>query len=119
VNALLFLAKIDLGVPGSTPAAPNRLPSQVVPSLLLLVGLAILVLLIVILWAIFIRKPTEVRSSTPKLSQSTPQVTETEDGRLRIRKKHRKRRRDHRGRNPTLAETGGLPPGSEESTSGN
>ena len=37
-------------------------------------------------------------------------VTVTEDGRERHRKKRRSRRREHRQRNPTLSQTGGLPP---------
>ena len=33
-----------------------------------------------------------------------------EDGQVLLRKRRRRRRREHRPRNPTLAETGGLPP---------
>jgi hypothetical protein len=34
----------------------------------------------------------------------------TADGKIKVRQWKRKRRRDHRPRNPTLSETGGLPP---------
>ena len=53
-------------------------------------------------------------SSKPKVlvPVETPEeedIANAEPGSAR-RRKFRKRRREHRGRNPTLAETGGLPP---------
>ena len=35
---------------------------------------------------------------------------EEQGDRLKRRKRHKRRRREHRGRNPSLSETGGLPP---------
>lgn len=66
-----------------------------------------------IFWVIFIRGPKkhpEERNRKPIQANSNPRVTVTEDGRERHKKKKRHRRRDHRDRNPTLAQTGGLPP---------
>jgi hypothetical protein len=37
-----------------------------------------------------------------------------EDDRRKKRRRHKRRRRDHRKRNPTLSETGGLPPKNDD-----
>jgi hypothetical protein len=65
-----------------------------------------LVILALVIWAVFIRKPDNEKRprhhwKTPK--SAGPDVT---DG--GHRRRHRRRRKD-RPRNPTLAETGGLP----------
>ena len=39
-------------------------------------------------------------------------------GRKKRRRRHKSRRRDHRKRNPTLSETGGLPPKKEDDPEG-
>jgi hypothetical protein len=101
-----LLAKIEIDLPGLP--NPNKAPNQLVPSLLILIVVILVVIAALVLWALFVRKPREVRSATHK-THATPPVSETPDGRLRVRKKHRRRRREHRMRNPTLAETGGLP----------
>ena len=76
--------------------------------ILLIIAVALLLLTALVCWAIFIRKPaSETRS---RVHKSHPQVEETEDGMIRKRKKHRRQRREHRQRNPTLNEAGGLPP---------
>lgn len=77
--------------------------------ILIVIAMTLLVLTVLVLWAIFIRKPGE-KAATPKLATPRPRETETEDGMIRKRKKRKRSRRDHRGRNPTLAEAGGLPP---------
>ena len=67
----------------------------------------------ILFWVIFIRGPKkhpEIRDRKPLQANPDPNVTITEDGRERHRKKKRQRRRDHRQRNPTLDQTGGLPP---------
>jgi type VI protein secretion system component VasK len=77
-----------------------------------------LVTLLVLLWAVFLRKrrrrrrlhhhshqhspgPAEVPESPREESAPAPEEK---------RRRHRRSRRRHRQRNPTLAETGGLPP---------
>lgn len=50
-------------------------------------------------------RPAESRPPAPRVEADD----ESED-RIRVRKKRRERIREHRPRNPTLQETGGLPP---------
>jgi hypothetical protein len=69
-------------------------------------GVMIAVLGVVLLiagWAVFLRKPAR-RRERGRLVDAAPR--EPESGSKGGR---RRRRRMHRGRNPTLAETGGLP----------
>jgi hypothetical protein len=76
---------------------------------------AALVLLIVLLltWAVFLRK-LRLRRSRHQSRDLSPSaaVIDADDwgGAPKMRRKWRRRRRAHRPRNPTLAETGGLPP---------
>jgi hypothetical protein len=90
--------------PGAKPFAPDL-------TFLLMVAAGLGVLLL--LWAMFIRGPKkhpEERDRKPLgVTATKPEVTMTDDGRERHRKKKRVRRRDHRDRYPTLAQTGGLP----------
>ena len=78
----------------------------------LIFGLIALVLAALVIWVWFIRGPKKHPDELhrPNLQPSKPSVTVTEDGRERHRKKKRVRRRDHRQRNPTLDQVGGLPP---------
>jgi hypothetical protein len=81
---------------------------------LLFIGFAIIVAL-ALAWAIFIRKregDRRNRYSYPRPSGSGKNGSSTDEGSTPQRRRKRKRR--HR-RNPTLAETGGLPPVRNES----
>ena len=49
------------------------------------------------------------QSRGARLTTSKP-VAPGEEGTRRKKRRHKRRRRDHRKRNPTLSETGGLPP---------
>src|SRR6478672_5261652 len=82
---------------------------------LLVFGSLFLVVLLVFSWAYFVRKRGRRKhhhhhhrgeSQREKPEQSSP------------RKKWRRRRREHRPRNPTLSETGGLPPVRSEEDAG-
>ena len=75
---------------------------------LIIIAVALLLLTALVCWAIFIRTPAA--ESRERIHTSRPKVQETEDGKIRKRKKHRRPRREHRQRNPTLNEAGGLPP---------
>jgi hypothetical protein len=76
--------------------------------LLVIIAVALLLLTALVCWAIFIRKPkAETRD---RVYKSQLKVEETDDGQIRKRKKHKRPRREHRQRNPTLNEAGGLPP---------
>ena len=63
--------------------------------------------LLVLGWAVFIRKPGRRHHHRHHRHHQRPPSEEETQPR---RKWRRKRRQDHRPRNPTLAETGGLPP---------
>ena len=101
---------------------PNNGARLGVYDLLLLLGALFGLTLLLVIWAKYLRreKRPRRRSSSAKDHELVPVVKaneeedeeEDEDGEpgTNHRRKFRKRRRDHRGRNPTLAETGGLPP---------
>jgi hypothetical protein len=109
--------------------AQSVLPTEMIPGawrwmglslkeLLLLLGAFAAVSLCLFIWAVYFRKRPGQHSHRHHHhhSRSQPEpVTTSEssdsepDGERRYRKK-RRRRREHRPRNPTLAETGGLPP---------
>ncbi|MBC8001805.1 MAG: hypothetical protein H7X97_04375 [Opitutaceae bacterium] len=82
--------------------------SPISKDLLLVVGIGVFLALLAMIWAIYIRKP---RSGTLELAQtegrrrrSAKTPPDSRDGR------RRKGTGEHRQRNPTLEETGGLPP---------
>lgn len=99
----LLAAAVDL--PKTSP-----IPTLVASDLILVIGLAALLFGGLISWIVFVRGPRRHPSERKDPPKTTPAVTVTEDGRERHRKKKRSRRRDHRQRNPTLSQTGGLPP---------
>ena len=110
--------------------AQNIIPTDVLPEswhwmgltlreLLTVLGAVGLVTLPVILWAVYLRKGPGRRSHRHHHHHQSREVTtssespEDPDGDSSAEKRYRRkrrRRRDHRPRNPTLAETGGLPP---------
>lgn len=78
-----------------------------------LVLMAVLgVLLLVVVWAVFVRKPGRTRRRERGRLTSAPLPSE-KGGSSRRRRRRRERR------NPTLAETGGLPPLRDEGRPGN
>ena len=111
--------------------AQDLIPTDVIPGawrlmgltlkeLLLLLGALALVTLLVVLWAVYLRKRPREHShrhhhhrhhSHDDIESVSTSVNGDPDstGEKRYRRK-RRRRREHRPRNPTLAETGGLPP---------
>mgnify|MGYP001247859852 FL=1 len=50
------------------------------------------------------------RGRAARLTGSKPMALGEEGTQRKKRRRHKRRRRDHRKRNPTLSETGGLPP---------
>ncbi len=69
--------------------------------------------LLALVWAVFFRRRRHLRAHRDSLNWNYPSVTarsEKENPPPKKRRKWRRRRREHRPRNPTLAETGGLPP---------
>jgi len=73
-------------------------------------GAIVLVVLLIVLWAIFLRKPRRRQSGEKHRRHHSPARPNSDEGSGGRRRKWRRRRREHRPRNPTLAETGGLPP---------
>jgi hypothetical protein len=83
-------------------------------------GVLMVMTIVLIIWAAFIRsrrrrkRQYHYRRSRPEAVERRPDKPETgasQSGRRRFRR----RRREHRPKNPTLAETGGLPPVRDDS----
>ncbi len=70
------------------------------------------VIALVLIWAIFIRKRRRKRKHHYHYpsANSSPVAADVKELEQAGKRKSRRRRREHRPRNPTLAETGGLPP---------
>jgi hypothetical protein len=108
-----FLAQADAG-----PVLPEPLHSSsshqtfVNPEFMLVLGLAAALTAAVFVWALVIRKRRPTDPHVRALEPARASASGTDDGHGR----HRHRRRRHRSngsrerRNPTLQETGGLPP---------
>src|SRR5437588_11834263 len=73
----------------------------------------VVVILTCVLWAVYFRKRRRRHHHHHHAHASTREATVSEtdeDPRSHKLRRIRRRRREHRPRNPTLAETGGLPP---------
>ncbi len=111
-KAFLLLGQAPL-----EPSLPWRQVRSRVNEVVLLLGALALVVFILVTWAVFFRK-REDDSASHHYSYDAPAKSSTPDGnngnegdeKPRKRRRWRRRRREHRPRNPTLAETGGLPP---------
>jgi hypothetical protein len=100
-----FFAATSLDLPTST-----KVPGLVASDLILIIGLAALIFGAIITWVVFVRGPKKHPAERRDFKPPAATVKMTADGRERRRKKKRERRREHRQVNPTLAQTGGLPP---------
>ncbi len=132
----ILLAQIDLEhvIP-----EPSRNARSNIRDILLILGATFLVAVLLFLWAFFLRKRHSTRRHhrshkhghshsrtnghthdvaeadivTPELTEEEPELPTPADHSHRRRRRRRKKRPGHpdnRPRNPTLAETGGLPP---------
>ena len=84
---------------------PNALNSNTQQSLRGILPIIIVVVVVVtalLLWAVFFRKSPRYRKKGALLDGPAEESGE--------HRRRRRRRRDHRTRNPTRAQTGGLPP---------
>ena len=93
---------------------------------LLFLAAVLVVILVIFAWAVFIRKPSRRRRhhrhhgsdhadrlGAPEAREADPVDDDDDDSGdagAEPSPRRRRRRRGHRPRNPTLAETGGLPP---------
>jgi hypothetical protein len=88
---------------------------------LMVFGALFLVISLILIWAIFVRKPPRKRKyhyHYPSTKSHPNAVDGGGSGEAPAKKKWRRRRREHRPRNPTLSETGGLPPIRPDGSSG-
>ncbi len=113
-KATWFLAQSDPHRTGSTIPTPDSGTEEIrwFDDMAVVMGIGLLLMLVLAVWAKFFRKSSDKKPGQNDKFRSVPDASalsgeETETGRRR--KKRRRRRRDHRPRNPTLAETGGLP----------
>jgi hypothetical protein len=113
LNTLLLIVQTDLQSP-ELEAMRNK--SKAAPSLWsgdtgLIIGAVLLVAAALFFWAFFVRKrPKQSHGSlVVERARAPGKEAHAADGRRRRRKK-RPEHPDNWGRNPTLEETGGLPP---------
>jgi hypothetical protein len=103
---------IDRLAPGDAVTGTSAL---VVRDLLLIIGVGALLAVILLFWAVHHarKRKRRRREHHAPAPESAPTVAQPEAPSGRQPHRHHRQRRhrqEHRGRNPTLAETGGLPP---------
>lgn len=98
---------LSASLPDGTPLPKNLAPGaqHSLQGFFPIVLIVVLVILGLLVWAVFIRRRPKSRKRGVILDESTASEGESSGKRRR-----RRRRREHRSRNPTRAETGGLPP---------
>lgn len=102
------------GPPAGSSDGPawSRVPG-LTQDMLVVLGVGVLLLVVLLVWALFLRKrPHSHSHSRHHRGTELEESGESDSGHARHHHRHRRkrRRREHRMRNPTLAETGGLPP---------
>jgi hypothetical protein len=115
----LLASASDLGI-----SAPTKGSRIVASNLVLILTVALLIAGVFIAYIVFIRgSKSEIQIPSRRIHEDEDEEgsssSSSEKGEGRRRKKKRTRRREHRHRNPTLSQTGGLPPSrdSEQSPS--
>lgn len=113
-DTLAFLGLVDFTFRGKS---VGKVPSWLVKDVLIIVLVGAGLLFALLVWAKYFRSGRKRKKIKPGAEaeivyrDAARNEEEEEDAGNRRRKyKRRVRRRDHRSRNPTLAETGGLPP---------
>lgn len=98
--------------PGNPSAGGSFLDSLKGPLLILAIALALALVIAIVILTMHRDgggKQSPHRSSA-RLTTAKPTAPGEEGDHRKKRRRHKRRRRDHRKRNPTLSETGGLPP---------
>jgi hypothetical protein len=113
INLVALLAAVEIDEYLKQRATEPGLQRSTHESIFLF-GVLLTLALALFIWAYFLRRKRHRlharRKHSPPLSQyNAGKVVTVLQGGRRRRKRYR-RRREHRPRNPTLAETGGLPP---------
>lgn len=78
---------------------------------ILVLGILVVVACLLFFWAYYVRRRPREKNGVPIISSR--EDSESEEGgrrRVRVRRKRRRHHPDNFPRNPTLGETGGLPP---------
>lgn len=113
---------------GAPVAAADQQPGLIraagpAQDLLIVLGAGIGVLVLLIIWAVYLRRRSRHHSShhhhhhrSEPAPTAAPATSEEEPTSHHHHHRRRRQKREHRGRNPTLAETGGLPPPRPEGT---
>jgi type VI protein secretion system component VasK len=110
---------LSIDLPGDMVPTPWYKLGPSFRNYLAICGAIALVTLLAVLWAVYLRKRKRRHSRRPHSNdrrEGAPPAQQDQQGEPAAgkRRRWRRRRRDHRPRNPTLAETGGLPPLREE-----
>jgi len=116
-KSFIFFAQIDPNVLDSKPSKGFSLNLK---DSMLIFGLALILALLLFLWAYLSRRRRRSHGlSRSSMSPDHPdrEVVDSSSGKMRYRKK-RRRHPDHLPRNPSLGETGGLPPPRPEDSAG-
>lgn len=90
-----------------------RKSSPLSHDLAVIITTLVVITLVLLVWAVFIRKRARQNRGLythPVNLSKTVNGGNSADNHDPHKRRKRRRRRDHRPRNPTLAETGGLPP---------
>ncbi len=85
----------------------NQAGRQMLTGMMPVFVIALVLLLAVMLWALFVRKQERPRREKGRLVLNDESSSESSSSH---RRRRRRRRENNRPRNPTLLETGGLPP---------
>jgi hypothetical protein len=102
MNGTVLLAQEDTPMGWSSPGS-NAI------EILLVVGVMLVVITLMFMWAAFWRKPRRRKHSYHRPGAELPRREKSKSSRL-FRRHRRHRHRDDRPINPTLAQVGGLPP---------
>jgi hypothetical protein len=118
----LLLAQLQ-GLNPLNPAAPiGTTGGLLLKDVLLIIGTGLVLAALLLIWARFYvrnragRRHQQHHHRRPSSASAAASADIESDFEPNGRRRHRRRRRrrDHRARNPTLAETGGLPPAKSE-----
>jgi hypothetical protein len=117
-SIVVFLAQLNVLEELAPDKALGKTGGMLVRDILLIVGTLLVLSVILIVWARSASRRSKHRLHRSRSTPRNPPSGEVPGGSREHRHhRHRRQRRDHRGRNPTLDETGGLPPMRSESSS--
>ena len=120
MNHLLLLIQLQGGAPMVPPDRLGKTGGLILRDLMLIVGVSLLLGLLGLIWAKrYARRQKRKRHHAQPaiLQHPVEEQQETSASHRHRHRRRRRRRRDHAPRNPTLAETGGLPPSRPDSPS--